>query len=140
MFRKIRSNRDPRDTLFSEFTKELNPYFARVSASLRKLAVEYSWQIYSCMLILLGISMIFSFIAYRQKPVQAAAVKITDKSNGPAGGIGEIYQVGTALKNTIRLKADIESILAKDTLSQGDSVRLEKAIDQLQQINKSLQK
>lgn len=139
MFRKIRSNRDPRDTLFSEFAKEFGVYFASAGNRFRGLMLDYSWQIYACMVVMLGVSLVISFSMSGNEKKEIKPVAQSIQRGGSADGFGQILRAGTALKQTLELKAEIEKIIALDSLSHADSIRLEKALDQLHQTNKSLE-
>ena len=54
----------------------------------------------------------------------------------PNIGFDRLLQTGEALRETILLKQQVDSILARKPLTSKDSLALENALDQLQKIKK----
>jgi hypothetical protein len=152
MFRKLHSNRDPRDTLSSELRKEFGVYFGKAENGIRHLLGQYPKQAYGSMVVLMLISMTLSFTMFRHheaEPVTAARVsappiKVPVSAGSPgllspvSSGFDQILETGSALKQTIDLKKQIDMLLAKKELTAADSISLDQAVSQLQQINKHL--
>jgi hypothetical protein len=135
MFRKLHSNRDPRDTLFSELNKEFRPYFRKAGSGLKGMADSHPKFLFVMMVINIILSAILSFTVFRHKP---APVKVTPQTVNPvSSGFEQIMRTGERLKRTIALKHIIDSLTAKKQLSPNDSLTLEKALDQFQTLSKS---
>lgn len=139
MFRKIHSNRDSQDTLFSELGKEFAVYIGKFKAWFIKICQAYPKQVYSLMVIIMlssfALSILFiqktkpqHLIAQTQAPAHKMGAPVQD-------GLGQIMQKGQALKEAIALKSHIEMLLAKDNLSSNDSAALTKAIDSLHDLS-----
>lgn len=134
MFRKIHSNRDPKDTLFSELQKEFAVYLDRIAFSITGFLKMNPNLVYTLMLLFLAASMVLSFTILRHRE-QQPGVSANVMVNPVSDGFGRILETGTALKESIRLKAQIETLIAKDTLTKADSLYLGKAIDRLHQLS-----
>lgn len=133
MFKKITSDRDPRDTVLSEIKKEFRPWFTKAGMGLKKTAERYPKFLFCMMVINMCLSIILCFTVMRHKEVpkkQVAAPVV----NPVSGGLDRIMQAGAALKATIRLKKQIDSITRQHTLSKADSATLLKDLDSLQHI------
>jgi hypothetical protein len=130
MFRKIRSNRNPRDTLYSELKKELSPYLAKLRLSLKAIAQKYPRFLFAMMCINIMLSVIV-VISIHQSPPKKRINVIPLHT-----GFDKIERAGEALRKTIILKTQVDSIMAKKTLSPQDSAVLESALDQLQKMKK----
>jgi hypothetical protein len=134
MFRKIHSNRNPQDTLLSELRKEFAVYIDRINASITGFLKQHPNLVYTLMVLFLAASMLLSFTILHnegQKPGVSAKVMASPVSEG----FGRILTTGAALKESIQLKAQIETLIAKDSLSKADSAFLGKAIDRLHQLS-----
>lgn len=135
MFRKIHSNRDSQDTLFSELGKEFAVYIGKFKAWFTRICQSYPKQVYSLMVILMMSSFALSFLFFQKakpKPLTGQMQAPANKISAPVqDGFGQIIQKGQALKEAIALKSHIEMLLAKDSLSSNDSAALAKAIDSL---------
>jgi hypothetical protein len=141
MFKKLHSNRDPANTVFTEIRKEFAVYFSKAGNGLKKILQQYPKQIYAGMLILMLTSAVISFTIGKNEPAKSQLLKTSTKRMKPVrDGFGGILETGKALRQTLALKDEIEVMLSKDTLTSTDSLRLEKALDELQIINKSLEK
>ena len=139
MFRKIHSNRDNQDTLFSELSKEFAVYISKCKAWFIKICQTYPKPVYSLMVILMLSSFALSFLFIQKtkpKPLAVQTQAPAHKMSAPVqDGFGQIMQKGQALKDAIALKSHIEMLLAKDSLSSNDSAALGKAIDSLHDLS-----
>ena len=136
MFRKIHSNRSPEATLLSELGKEFRVYLLlarrRVLLQLRK----YPKFSFGLMILLMLASMIFSFVVFRQAAPKATVARVPGAVIAPVqDSFGQILRQGEALRRTIAIKQEIELMLARDSLSPADSLRLTAAIDELQRLS-----
>lgn len=136
MFRRIRSNRDPRDTVYSELKRELAPYFGRAKTQWHLTAGDHPRLIFGFMVVNIVLSVILSFTVFRrhgEPPQKKYAVKILAPVSD---GIGQVMQAGRALSEMLRLEKAIDSLSAKKPLTAKDSVTLEKTLDRFQQLNR----
>src|ERR1700722_1900439 len=127
MFRKIRSNRDPRDTVLSELKREFSPYIGKACSLLKNAASRHSTFIFWIMVVNIALSAILSFTVFRHRE-SAATVKKPVKILSPvSSGIDGIMETSRALSEMLRLKKAIDSLSGKKQLSAQDSARLEQA-------------
>lgn len=139
MFRKIHSNRNPQDTLFTELRKTFAVYFNRVDLWFRNICLSYPRHVYSAMVVMLIFSIILSFTVFPGKPaVEQKPPPLKTISAELPGGFGQITQKALALQESMQIQQQIESLIARDSLSAQDSISLEKMVGRLQQL--SLQK
>ena len=137
MFRKIHSNRDPRDTVFREIKKEFRPYFDKAGQGLKKTADRYPKFLFWMMVINISLSIILVRTVFRPKgePKKAPVLK---SASPLSGGFDQIMRVGNALRVTISLKKQVDSLAHQKILSKADSAVLLKDLDSLQHIRVSL--
>jgi len=136
MFRKIHSNRDPRDTVFTELKREFSPHFSRARTGLKSAANNHSKFLFWMMVINIALSAILSFTVFRH-PDDAPQKKQPVKILAPVSdGFGQAMQATQALSEMLRLKKAIDSLSGKQQLTTQDSATLEKALDRFQQLNK----
>jgi len=136
MFRKIRSNRDPRDTVWTELRREFGPHFGKAKTSLAANANNHSKFIFWMMVINIALSAILSFTVFRH-PDDAPRKKQPVKILAPVSdGFSQAMQATQALSEMLHLKKAIDSLSGKQQLTAQDSVTLEKALDRFQQLNK----
>lgn len=147
MFRKLHSNRDPRDTLLREIKKEFSVYFSKAESGITNYLKLYPKPAYGTMLVLMLVSVILSFTVFRhQKAAPSVVVRsVSQKQNKPpellspvSGGFGQILRTTATLKQTLELKQQIDTLLNKNLLTSADSIRLATALDQLQHLQHSL--
>jgi len=139
MFKRIHSNRDPGETLWKALSQEFGGYFQRAGTKAGQLCLHYPKFIFGSMVALLLLSIALSFTVFRHpalRPVSGSASPHHNpallKSPHPVDeGFSRILQTGAALKETLGLKQEVESILAGGKLSHTDTVRLEQALDSL---------
>jgi hypothetical protein len=134
MWRKIHSNRDPRDTLFSELRKEFSVYFDIAGAFGKSFLNRYPKFFFGMMVSLMAASFILSFTLFRHQEVVAVKVK-PSKINPVQDGFTEIMDATEKIRTTLRLKHFVDSISSKKKLSGADSTLLDSALSQLQRIH-----
>jgi len=139
MFKKIHSNRDPRDTLYSELKKEFSVYVDKGNSVFKSLVCGYPRFFFGLMIALLVASLILA-VAMHHKMLPKDGVATVPKTRAiPVNeGFDNIMAAGLALKRTIRLRRQVDSITAKKTLTQTDSLTLLRDLDSLQHIRITL--
>jgi len=136
MLKKLRSNRDPGDTVFTELRREFKPQINYVAEGFKKKVDTYPRLVFWLMVINITLSAVLSFTVFRHpsdppgKPVKITA-PVSD-------GFGQIMQASQAISEMLRLKKAIDSLSAKKQLDRNDSLALENALDRFQQLNKQL--
>lgn len=147
MFRKLHSNRDPRDTLLRELKKEFSVYFGKAESGVTACLRRYPKQAYGAMLVLMLVSLVLSFTVFRHREPASSDVPATTslKASPPpsvlspvSGGFGQILRTTSTLKQTLQLKQQIDTLLTKRTLTAADSIRLATALDRLQHLQQSI--
>lgn len=136
MFRKIHSNRDPRDTVFTEMRKEFSSHIQKFNTWFCGICLKFPKLIYTAMVVLIMASFVLSILLFRKEKPKSQTVNVSLKTAAPVpDGFGQIMQKGYALKEAVSLKAQVEALIAKDSLSSKDSVSLGKAIDRLHDLS-----
>lgn len=133
MFRKIRSNRDPRDTLYSELRKEFKVYADKGSRLARHVVRTYPRFMFGAMIVLLAVSSVLAVVLHRPAPKVRRQAKPSAAVSDP--GFDHILAAGAALQQTIRLRRQVDSITAKKMLTRADSMTLIRCLDSLQHIH-----
>jgi hypothetical protein len=135
MWRKIHSNRDPRDTLYSELQKEFRPWFLAARRSALSLLASRPRFFFYTMVSLLLASAVLSFTVFRhrEEPVHVAVKKPV---NPVTDGFSRIIAATGRLKETLDLRHVVDSLSRKNTLSAQDSLVLDSALNRLRQIDK----
>jgi len=135
MWRKIHSNRDPKDTLYREIRKEFSAGFDKFEVIAGDVFSRYPKFIFRAMVALLLASMVLSLTVLRQHP---PAVKIVrrQKENPVSDGFSQLLQTTAKIKETIRLKEVVDSISARKQLTGADSAALDSALSRLQLLAK----
>ncbi|MBS1527804.1 MAG: hypothetical protein JST19_19325 [Bacteroidetes bacterium] len=135
MFKRIRSNRDPRDTLYSELSKEFSVYADKGTAAFRSFIGRYPRQVFGAMIMLLLASLLFAVLLHGRMLPKDATTKPLKSGKQPLDeGFERIVSAGAALKQTIHLRRKVDSLTAKKALTRGDSILLLRDLDSLQQI------
>jgi hypothetical protein len=137
MFRRIRSNRDPRDTLYSELKKEFSVYADKGSRFSQELAAKYPRLLFCIMTALLLTSVVLAVLLHH-KMVPPEKAKAQPQSEVLNSGFDHILAAGAALKTTIHLRRQVDSITAKQVLNKSDSITLVCDLDSLQHIRLTL--
>ena len=139
MFRRIHSNRDPRDTLYSELKKEFSVYVDKSNNVFKRLVCGYPRFVFGLMIALLAASLILAVALHHKMLPKDEANKLPDVNKTPVNdGFDNIMAAGVALKQTIRLRRQVDSITAKKTLTKTDSLSLLRDLDSLQHIRITL--
>ncbi|MBS1526655.1 MAG: hypothetical protein JST19_13445 [Bacteroidetes bacterium] len=132
MFKKITSNRDPKDTVFSEIKKEFRPYFSKTGTFLKHCAERYPVFLFWMMVINITLSVILVSTVFRRKdePVKKPAIKVSPISDG----FDQIVAAGHRLKITLDLKRQVDSLAHLKQLTAADSAALLKDLDSIQHL------
>ena len=132
MWRKIHSNRDPRDTLYSEIHKEFGTYFNAAGQFFKKLLNAHPRIFLGLMILLMVASAVLSFTVFRHP--DSKSVRVEKRLNPVGDGFSQILQTASKIREGMRLKKLVDSLSARDKLSSADSTTLENALDSLQQL------
>lgn len=136
MWKRIHSNRDPRDTLYSEVRKEFGTYFNIGGNAIKKLVGVYPKFFFGAMIFLLAASFVLSFTVFRQPETSKTTVV---KNVSPIqNGFSQIMQATGNIRETIRLKKLVDSLTAKKQLSAEDSTQLDSALNRLSKIHQTI--
>lgn len=135
MFRKTHSN--PKKAVFTEISKEFSIYFVRLDDLVRNVCKKYPRLVFCSMLCCIVASGILAFTVMRIKNVQPLSVPTTTITPF-TDGFGQIIDAGQSLKKVLNLQNKINVILHKDSLTAGDSLAVENAINELQILNRQL--
>lgn len=142
MFKKLHSNRDPNTTLITSIKAEFGDYFYKAEKVFTAFLNKYPKVVFKSMLFAIALSLVLSFTVLRSKEPKgdtiASLVSKTSPQKQLTVGLDDILLKGQLLKETISLNKEIQSLLAKKKLERQDSVLLEKALDRLQYLSKSL--
>ena len=137
MFRKIHSNRDPRDTLYSELKKEFSVYADKGNRFSQQLAARYPRFLFGLMTVLLLASAgLAVWLHPKMVPPEKKAAR--PQSEVLNSGFDHILAAGAALKTTIHLRRQVDSITSKKVLTKADSLTLVRDLDSLQHIHLTL--
>jgi hypothetical protein len=137
MFKKIHSKRNPEDTVYSELRKEFSVYFGAAGSLCSSLLVRFPKFIFGAMILLLSASFVLSITLFRKAPPPVSLVPVT-AAHPMDDGFGQILAAGAALKETIRLKKEVDSLTAKKALLASDSATLLSDLDQLRHLHQPL--
>lgn len=132
MWRKIHSDRDPRDTLFSELRREFRPWLDRVLSLFRQFVAGYPRLTFGLMLILMLFSAVLSFTVFRNKEAPHK-IALPGQPAVVSDGFGRIMEAAGQLSEAIRLRRTVDSLTAKSQLNTADSLLLDSILDRLQQ-------
>ena len=148
MFKKIHSNRNPNDTVFTELKKEFSPYFYLFGKKANNILTRYPKSIFGIMVGLILASFILSLTIFNvdgniDHPPKKGLVNSTDSTPSKLNisaddGLNSIIETTGNLKETIKLKQQINSIIAKKKLTKQDSLELQEALNQLQELNRQI--
>ncbi|MGY3055516.1 hypothetical protein ACVWYG_003737 [Pedobacter sp. UYEF25] len=147
MFKKIHSNRNSNDTVFTELKKEFSPYVYLFGKKVNNILTRYPKSIFGIMVGLILASFILSLTIFnvdgKIEPPKKVLVNATHttppKFNISADdGLNSIIETTGNLKETIKLKQQINSIIAKKELTKQDSIVLQRDLNQLQEMNRQI--
>ena len=132
MFKKIHSNRDPKDTVFSEIKKEFRPYFNKAGISLKRATERYPVFLFWMMVINISLSIVLVSTVFRRKeePAKKHAVELSPVSDG----FDQLLAAGHRLKTVISLKKQVDSLVHKKQPNAADSAQLLRDLDSLQHL------
>jgi len=137
MFRKIHSNRDPKDTILSQIKTEFRPYIEKTSVVITQQMKKHPKLLFTLMLISMVISAGLSFTMLRNHEPAVKKDQVSQaKRNVVTDGLDQISQTAGAIHQTILLKNQIDSLSKKQNLTHQDSLTLEKDLDRLRQLQK----
>jgi hypothetical protein len=103
MFKKIHSNRDPRDTLYSELKKEFSVYVDKGTVVFKSLVCGYPRFVFGLMIALLIASLILAVALHHKMLPEKKVARISKNGTPPVNeGFDNIMAAGMALKQTIR--------------------------------------
>jgi hypothetical protein len=134
MWPKIHSNRDPRDTLFTELRKEFGAYYQLAGDWGIRLLKSHSKIAFYAMIALLLISLVLSFTVFRNR--EKVAVVTPRPITTLSDGFGQIMRTTGKISEIVMLKQQVDSLSVRKNLSAADSGRLIAALDRLQQFSK----
>jgi len=135
MWRKITSNRDPRDTIYSELKKEFSPYVGKANSFGRNIAARYPKLLFGFMVALMAVSLVLSFTVLRHRVPARTPVQAQKQSGPIQDGFAQIMVTAGEIRQTLSLKHLVDSITAKKQLNQADSILLDSALSQLQRLH-----
>lgn len=129
MLKRIHSDRDPRDTLYSELKKEFGTYFQAGRNTAQAIFRRRPRFFFGCMIFLMLASMILSFPVLRdnEKPQQMA---VKHPYIAP-GGLGRILEATGQIREHLALRKLVDSLSAKKALSSADSALLDSALNRV---------
>ena len=133
MFRKIHSNRDPEATLFKEVRKEFAPYFDKAQGGFQRVARHYPRFLFVMMIVNITLSAILVTTVFKRKGDPPKQKRINTVAP-LATGFNRIEAAGTALRETICLKRNIDSLAHLKSLSHADSAALLSDLDSLRRL------
>ena len=137
MFKKLRSNRDPRDTLFSELRKEFGGYADKFNQLSTDIAHRHPKFLFAAMVMLL-IASVFLAVLLHKQPAPKVDAKVKPEKAVINDGFDQLLSAGAVLRQTIQLRRQVDSISAKKVLSKTDSQTLIRALDSLQHMQMTL--
>jgi hypothetical protein len=137
MWRKITSNRDPRDTIYSELKKEFSPYVGKANDYGRHIAERFPNFLFGIMVALIVLSTALSFTVFRHHHPVRQPAPVTKAQSPIQDGFSQIMETAGKIRQTLRLKNLVDSITAKKQLTSADSTLLDSALDQLQRLHSS---
>jgi hypothetical protein len=134
MFRKIHSNRDPGDTLHSSLRKEFSVYFDALGIRIRLVLKTYPKQVFAGMVVLILGSTVFTLFLQKPPKSKLAAQVLKSMTQPAQKGFSQILTQADALSESLRLRNEILTMIALDTLSRNDSIRLQRKIDRFHEL------
>lgn len=136
MFQKTPSNNP------SKIKKDIGALNEKARKSLGLLMVRYPRQSFGVMVATLILSAFLAFYIppFTQQNLQEE-IRLLDEVNhlgsGMADEVSALFKIGNGAKKMGLLKEEVERIIAKEKISLEDSIFLENAILQLQQLHES---
>jgi hypothetical protein len=137
MWKKIHSNRDPRDTVFTELRREFKPQFNSAATSLRKQVETYPRLVFWLMVINISLSAVLSFTVFKH-PDPPPVKKTAGLVEPVTGGINVVMQTSRDIHELLQIKKAIDSLSVKKQLTRQDSATLENALDKFKALTNKL--
>lgn len=144
MFKRIHSKRDPGDTLGSEIQKEFAVYFKNAGSLTQRLLERHPKYTLAAMALCILVSLVLSFTLFHQ-PANVTPSQHAPDRNGTihpdapvSDGLDQIMATTSALQQTLDVRKQVENLLAKPALTAADSGELEKALDRLSHLQKTI--
>ena len=100
MWKRIHSNRDPRDTLYSEIRKEFSTYFSIAGNAGQRLVGTYPRFFFGCMIVLMATSLILSFTVFHHP--EKSKITVVKKVNPVEDGFNQIMQATGNIRETMK--------------------------------------
>lgn len=135
MFKKIRSDRDPRDTVYSELKKEFAPYLDKAKKSANAFTVKNTKAIFWLMVICIMVSAVLTLTVFKSRIKKVRMPKTVIAAAPVNAGFQQIMAAGDAIHEMLALKKMIDSLSQKKQLTGADSSMLDTALDRFQQLN-----
>jgi len=135
MFKKIRSNRDPRDTVYSEIKKEFAPYLDKAKSRAGDFSERNAKTIFWLMAASLLLSGVLTLTVFKSRVRQVKMPRPVIAAAPVSTGFQQIMDAGEAIRQMLALRKMIDSLAAKKQLTGADSARLDKALDRFQELN-----
>ncbi|WP_443938836.1 hypothetical protein [Pedobacter sp. MW01-1-1] len=142
MFRKIQSNRAPDRTIPTELYHEFRPYLTLARRKTIRFLKAHPKHVFILMILLIVFSVLFSFdglIFKEKKKVTNLQLKATqgnrEESEVISDGLMRISSAGIKLRKTLKIRKQVDSVLAKTTLNNADTVFLEAKLEELRGLN-----
>ncbi|MGY3212430.1 hypothetical protein [Mucilaginibacter sp. HD30] len=135
MWRKIHSNRDPRDTLFSEIKKVVSPRLEGLMEGFTAMTIRYPCSFLLLMIISMMVSAVLSFTLFRSGEKLAKARPAPKVINPVQDGLSQITRAAEEIQEMMILRHTVDSISAKKQLTPADSLLLDSVLSRLQRIH-----
>jgi hypothetical protein len=139
MLQKIRSNRDPEKTIWSELRPIVAPYFSKANAGFSSVLKKQGKVIYAGMVVVIIVSAILSFTVFSttDNPLDNPLPSTTGIQS-PHRKEENLLPKIEMLQSTLMLRKSIDSLLSKKVLTHQDSLSLVSAITKLEAIEKQI--
>lgn len=137
MFRKIPS-KERDTTVFQELRKEFSPQVEAVDTKARAFMDRHAKIIFCAMILIIVVSFILSFFVLKPEPgnqSQNFKKELNAIPEGLGGEFSALQNLSSRAMKMAELKTEIERIISQESISEEDSVFLEKAIEELQYFN-----
>jgi hypothetical protein len=126
MFKKLRSEREPGQTVLRGIKDEFSVYFYKAETTMTAFLKRYPKPAFYIMLATLLGSVIINFFFHIKPPGKQTAL--------PAASLNSLRNSAGAFSQAMQIKAQVNQLLRKPALSHTDSLNLNQALDSLQKI------
>lgn len=141
MFRKITSKNeeDGKTSVFAEFKKEFGWVADSVVAKTNSMVASYPKQIFICMIVIILISFVLRFtVLSDHKNSKKDAAVLGPSINALTKPTKEINQKMKLIDDATNLRAEINAVMFKDTLTREDSLFIIKSNRKLKQMENEI--